>query len=70
MAANAAAKIRIEHLLKPGMTVAENPHHFVAITVDGDRLSLEVIGTGPAPYAPYPGGVSRISLGDRRASSQ
>jgi len=49
--------------MKPGMTAAENPHHFVVIQVDGDRLSLEVIGVGPAAYKPY-AGQSRIDLND------
>jgi Calcineurin-like phosphoesterase len=65
----AAANVRVEQLMKPGMTIAENPHHFVVIQIDGDKLSLEVVGTGAAPYTPYPGGVSRISLEDVRPSS-
>ena len=69
LAANAAANVKVEHLMKPGVTVADNPHHFVLIQVDGDRLSLEVIGTGDTPYTPYSGGVSRISLSDKRSSS-
>ncbi|MEO6238166.1 MAG: hypothetical protein ABIQ52_14305, partial [Vicinamibacterales bacterium] len=64
-AATPAAKIRVEHLMKPGDTVAGNPHHFVVVRVDGDRLSLEVIGTGAAKYTPYPGGVAYIDLSDK-----
>ena len=45
-AASPAENIRVEHLMKPGDNPASNPHHFVLIRVDGDRLSLEVIGTG------------------------
>ena len=67
LAASAAAGVKVEHMMKPGPTVADNPHHFVAITVDGDRLSLEVIGTGAAPYTPYPGGVSKVTLADKRS---
>jgi hypothetical protein len=70
LAGNAAANVKVEHLMKPGTTIAENPHHFVAVTVDGDNLSLEVIGTSPAPYTPYPGGVAKLSLTDKRSSSQ
>jgi hypothetical protein len=55
--------VRLEHLMKPGMTPEENPHHFVVIRVDGDRLSLEVIGTGPTTYRPY-NGQSQIDLND------
>ena len=65
LAANAAANVRVEHLMKPGATPAENPHHFVVIQLDGARLSLEVIGIGETPYTPYPGGVAKLSLNDR-----
>lgn len=65
VAAAPAANIRLEHLMRPGATTAENPHHFVVIQVDGDRLTLEVIGTGERPYTPYPGAVARISLSDK-----
>jgi hypothetical protein len=62
--AGAPDNVRVEHLTKPGSTPEENPHHFIVIQVDGDRLSLEVIGTGPAPYTPYSGARSRIELTD------
>jgi hypothetical protein len=61
--AGAERNVRLEHLMKPGTTPEENPHHFVVIRVDGDRLSLEVVGTGPTPYRPY-NGQSRIDLND------
>ena len=62
--AGARENVRVEHLMKPGSTPAENPHHFVVVQVDGDRLSLEVVGVGPAAYTPYPGARSRIDLSD------
>ena len=61
--------MKVEHLTKPGMLPEENPHHFVVIQVDGDKLSLEVVGTGPAPFTPYPGGASKLLLSDVRRSS-
>jgi hypothetical protein len=51
--ATASQNTRIEHLLKPGPTVEENPHHFLIVRVDGDRLFLEVVGAGPSAYMPY-----------------
>ena len=54
--------MRVEHLMTPGSTPEENPHHFVVVQVDGDRLSLEVVGVGPGDYTPYPGGRARIDL--------
>jgi hypothetical protein len=65
----AAANVRVEHAMKPGLTIPDNPHHFVVIQVDGDKLSLEVIAAGGVPYAPYPGGLSQISLEDKPSSS-
>jgi calcineurin-like phosphoesterase family protein len=59
----AAERVELEHVIKPGPTAADNPRHFVVIQVDGDRLSLEVVGSG-VPYAPY-NGRSRIDLTDR-----
>jgi hypothetical protein len=63
LAANAAQSVRVEHLTKPGSTPGENQHHFVVVRVDGDRLSLEVVGTGPTPYTPYRGSAA-IALSD------
>jgi hypothetical protein len=57
---NKAQKVRIEHVIRPGATVADNPFHFLIIRVDGDRLSLEVIG--PEGYKPY--GRDRVELDD------
>ena len=59
----ASERVAVEHVAKPGLTLADNPHHFVVIQVDGDRLSLEVVGSG-AVLAPY-NGRSRIDLFDR-----
>jgi hypothetical protein len=63
-ASAAESNIRLEHLMKPGETIEENPHHFVLVRVDGDRLSLEVISSREAPYTPYSGGRASISLND------
>jgi hypothetical protein len=68
LSANATANVKVEHLMKPGPTGVENPHHFVVVRVDGDQLSLEVIGTGETPYAPYPGGTAKLLLTDKRGS--
>jgi hypothetical protein len=51
---NAAAKVRLEHLVKPGPAMADNPYHFVIFQVDGDSISLDVVavdwGAGFKPY--------------------
>ena len=66
LAASAAQKVRVEHLAKPGPAVADNPHHFVVVRVDGDRLSIEVVGTGRTPFKPYKG-KARVTLNDPRS---
>ena len=58
LAAGADQNVRVEHIMKPGATAAENPHHFVVIKVDGDRLSLELTGVGPTAFTPYNGRAS------------
>lgn len=63
LAAYASERVAVEHLAKPGLTAADNPHHFIVVQVDGDRLSLEVVGSG-ANFAPY-NGKMRIDLVDR-----
>jgi Calcineurin-like phosphoesterase len=62
-ASNALERVAVEHVAKPGPTMADNPPHFVIVQVDGDRLSVEVVGSG-AELAPY-NGRSRIDLIDR-----
>ena len=64
LAANQAEHVQVEHLTKPG-PAAENAHHFVVVQVDGDRLSLDVVGTDTDSYRPYPGPRSSIALTDR-----
>jgi hypothetical protein len=68
LAEGAARNVRLQHLAKPGPTPAENPHHFVVIHVNGDRLSLDVIAAGGADFAPY-GGERRVDLDDPPESS-
>jgi hypothetical protein len=58
LADGAAQRVRVEHLARPGDTVAENPNHFIVFDVDGSRISAEVIGIGDAPFAPYQGRTS------------
>jgi hypothetical protein len=64
LAASTADHVRVEHLVRPGETPEQNPHHFVLVRVDGDRLSVEVIASGDTPFTPYSGGRSKIALSD------
>ena len=46
LAAGASQNVRVEHLVTPGRTIAENPNHFVVVQVDGERLSVEAVAVG------------------------
>jgi len=54
VAAGAAEKVSVEHLVCPSSDPGANPFHYVVVHVDGDRISLDVIGVdwgkGFAPY--------------------
>lgn len=50
---NASQHVRVEHLVKPGPSIEDNPHHFVIVRVDREKLSLEVVTGPPVPYLPY-----------------
>jgi len=53
--------LRLDHIVSPGAKPSDNPYHFTVIHVDGDQLSLEVIGLG-SDFRPY--GTARVSLND------
>lgn len=61
LAAGAAQRVRVEHLVKPGRTIADNPNHFLIVEVDGSRLTVEIVAASGAPFTPF-AGQSRISL--------
>ena len=42
--ANETLKVTMEHLAKPSSDAGGNPFHFTIVHVDGDRLSIEVVG--------------------------
>ena len=54
LAAGKPEKIAVEHLARPSSEPGANPFHYVVVHVDGERISLEVIGVdwgrGFAPY--------------------
>jgi len=60
LAAGLPQQVTVEHLAKPGPQATENPHHFVIVDVDGEKISLEVVAVG-GTLAPY-NGRSRIDL--------
>lgn len=52
--------VTLEHLARPGPQIADNPHHFTVVDVDGDRISLEVVAVG-GKLTPY-GGKTTMDL--------
>ena len=62
LADGAADHVTVEHLVKPGADSTGNPHHYLVVHVDGEKLSIEVVGVGwGASFAPYPGGALVIA---------
>ncbi len=52
--ADPAARVRVEHLVKPGPDPGDNPYHYVVVHVDGSRMWLEVVGVDwGSRFAPY-----------------
>jgi hypothetical protein len=50
----AAEKVQLEHLVRPGTDSIGNPYHYVVVHVNGEHITMEVIGVdwgrGFAPY--------------------
>jgi calcineurin-like phosphoesterase family protein len=60
VAAGSGQHVRVQHLTRPGRMADQNPHHFVIVQIDGDKLAAEIVGTSGA-YRPY-NGRARIDL--------
>lgn len=60
---NAAHKVTLDHLVKPGTESKSNSYHFLVLRVDGDRLEMEVVGVGSrSAFQPY--GTNKVQLQD------
>jgi hypothetical protein len=63
--AGAAEKLSVQHLARPAVEPGGNPFHYVVVHVDGQQLSLEVVGVdwgrGFNPYR-----TSTATLNDKR----
>ena len=61
LAANQAAKLSLEHLVRPGLHPGSTPFHYMVIHVDGEEISVEVIGVDWGSwFAPYGGKTGRV----------
>jgi len=56
----APQSVRVEHSVHPGSSEQENPHHFLVVEVDENRVWLRVIGVESRPFRPY--GEPRVEL--------
>jgi hypothetical protein len=66
--ANKASKVKLEHLVKPGNDRGDNPYHYTVVKVDGEQMSLEVIGVDwGSNYRPYVS--NKIELRDAEAAA-
>jgi hypothetical protein len=64
-AANAGARVAVQHLVRPGMKPGDNPYHYVIVHVNGDQISVDVVGIDwGAGFSPYPS--ASATLTDRR----
>jgi hypothetical protein len=51
---NAAEKVSLQQLVRPGVNPGDNPYHYLLVQVDGDRIRVEVIGVDwGRGYQPY-----------------
>jgi hypothetical protein len=54
LASGAAAKVRLDHIVKPFPVATDNKFHFTIFRVDGNKLSIEVVGLDAAAnFKPY-----------------
>jgi hypothetical protein len=50
----ADAKVRLDHPVRPGLNPGDNPYHYLVVRVDGERLSVQVVGVDwGKSFAPY-----------------
>ncbi len=64
--ANADAKVQLDHLVRPGPNPGDNPYHYLIVRVDGDHLSVEVVGVDWGKnFAPYSSAHSALEDGGR-----
>jgi Calcineurin-like phosphoesterase len=62
--ANEASKVKLDHLVKPGVERGSNPYHYLIVRVDGERLNMEVVGVDwGTEFQPYRS--NKVSLEDQ-----
>ena len=52
--ANDASHVTLDHLVKPGVEPGSNPHHYIIVRVDGEKVEMTVVGVDwGAGFRPY-----------------
>lgn len=41
---SAGDSVQVQHLVRPGLSAGDNPHHYLVVTVDGPNVEVEYIG--------------------------
>ena len=63
--ANKAARVQVEHLVKPGRQPSDNPYHFVIVHVNGEDMDMEVVGVDwGSGFSPYRRHSNKVGLSD------
>jgi Calcineurin-like phosphoesterase len=63
---NAAEKVSLEHIVRPGLNPGDNPYHYVLVEVDGDRIRVEVVGVDwGRGFQPYRSNVTELQDASR-----
>jgi len=66
LAAGREDSVRLQHLVKPGVTAGESAYHFVIVHVDGPKVAVSVVGVDwGANFQPYRS--ARAALADSAA---
>jgi hypothetical protein len=63
----AAEKVSLDHVVRPGMNPGDNPYHYLLVQVDGDRISLEVVGVDwGRGFQPYRSSTTELQDANRK----
>ncbi|HVQ37304.1 MAG TPA: metallophosphoesterase [Pyrinomonadaceae bacterium] len=66
---NEGAKVQLEHLARPGLSRGDNPYHYLLVRVDGERMTMEVVGVDwGSDFRPYRS--NKVALEDEAGPQQ
>ncbi len=63
--ASSANRVRLDHIARPSIEPGGNPFHYLVVHVDGDRISVDVVGVDwGRGFAPYRSSSARMGEGN------